>query len=183
MKILAINFLKSPYFTSGGQSNSRPLGDAVLDGVDFDIEKGGELYYGVLAKHLSEYSQKGKKIYLSAAPQCPFPDTHLKRALNTGLFDYVYIQFYNNYCHYDSANPSAFKASWNQWTSSSINARLFLGLPASPEAAHSGYVPSEVLISQVLPFVRSSTKYGGVMLWNKFFDDKSQYSAKIKAKV
>ncbi|KAL6219587.1 hypothetical protein ACLB2K_007346 [Fragaria x ananassa] len=57
----------------GGQSSSRPLGDTVLDGVDFDIEKGGP-HYDTLARKLSQYSQRGKKVYLGAAPQCPFPD-------------------------------------------------------------------------------------------------------------
>jgi chitinase len=34
----------------GGNSSSRPLGDAVLDGVDFDIERGGAKYWDVLAR-------------------------------------------------------------------------------------------------------------------------------------
>ncbi|KAK2650168.1 hypothetical protein Ddye_017657 [Dipteronia dyeriana] len=38
----------------GGQSNSRPLGDAVLDGIDFDIKK-GEPHYTALARRLSEH--------------------------------------------------------------------------------------------------------------------------------
>jgi chitinase len=34
----------------GGTSPSRPLGDAVLDGVDFDIELGGVKYWDSLAR-------------------------------------------------------------------------------------------------------------------------------------
>ena len=34
----------------GGTSSSRPLGDAVLDGVDFDIEKGGAKFWDSLAR-------------------------------------------------------------------------------------------------------------------------------------
>ncbi|KAJ6868217.1 hypothetical protein NC651_033313 [Populus alba x Populus x berolinensis] len=77
----------------GGQSSSRPLGDAVLDGIDFDIEQGSTLYWEDLARFLSKY---GRKVYLAAAPQCPFPDSNLGTALNTGLFYYVWVQFYNN---------------------------------------------------------------------------------------
>ncbi|KAB2599514.1 acidic endochitinase-like [Pyrus ussuriensis x Pyrus communis] len=132
----------------GGQSNSRPLGDAVLDGVDFDIER-------------------GRKVSLSAAPQCPFPDQKLNGALTTGLFDYVWVQFYNN--------PN----SWNKWTSSIQADRFFVGLPA----AGTGYVPSNDLINQVLPFVKKSAKYGGVMLYDKFNDDKSGYGSKIQGSV
>ncbi|KAJ6872930.1 hypothetical protein NC651_031923 [Populus alba x Populus x berolinensis] len=121
----------------GGRSNSRPLGDAILDGIDFDIE-GGELHYVALATRLSELSRGGRKVYLTAAPQCPFPDDWLDDALATGLFDYVYIQFYNNRpCEYNTNNPKKFKDSWNQWTSSVPAQKFFVGLPASQQAAGS----------------------------------------------
>ena len=48
------------------------------------------------ARTLAGFNKKGKKVYLSAAPQCPFPDRHLGAALNTGLFDYIWVQFFNN---------------------------------------------------------------------------------------
>ncbi|KAJ4728183.1 Acidic endochitinase-like [Melia azedarach] len=165
----------------GGQSNSRPLGNAILDGIDFDIEKGSSNYYAALARRLSEHSG-GRKVYLSAAPQCPFPDQWLNDALSTGLFDYVWVQFYNNPpCEYSTSSPDKFKNSWNQWTSSIKAGKFYVGLPASRAAAGDGYVPSNVLISQVLPFVKSSSKYGGVMLWDGYHDVLSKYSSKIKA--
>ena len=34
----------------GGTSSFRPLGDAVLDGIDFDIERGGANYWDSLAR-------------------------------------------------------------------------------------------------------------------------------------
>lgn len=167
----------------GGQSNSRPFGDAVLDGVDFDIEGGQGLpFYAALATRLSVHGQSsGKKLLLTAAPQCVFPDTNLKDAISTGLFDYVWVQFYNNFCQY-STNPNGFKSSWGQWNNVPAK-KIFVGLPASQGAAGGGFVPPEVLTSQILPFVKSSAKYGGVMLWNKYFDDQSGYSSKIKPSV
>ncbi|KAE8722681.1 Acidic endochitinase [Hibiscus syriacus] len=168
----------------GGSSHSRPLGNAVLDGIDFDIELGSTQHYDDLARYLSAHSKPKRKIYLTAAPQCPFPDRFLGAALNTGRFDYVWVQFYNNpQCQYASGNTANLLNSWNQWTSS-INARkIFMGLPASPAAAGSGYIPPNVLTSQVLPVIKTSSKYGGVMLWNKFFDDANGYSASIAASV
>ncbi|KAI5400270.1 hypothetical protein KIW84_065255 [Lathyrus oleraceus] len=65
----------------GGTSTSRPLGDAVLDGIDFDIEAGGQ-HFDELARALNGFSAQ-KRVYLSAAPQCPFPDAHLDSAINT----------------------------------------------------------------------------------------------------
>ncbi|CAK9175073.1 unnamed protein product [Ilex paraguariensis] len=154
----------------GGQSSSRPLGDAILDGIDFDIESGSGLYWDDLARALSGFSSQ-RRVYLSAAPQCPFPDAHLHTPIQTGLFDYVWIQFYNNpQCEYNNNSPDNLLASWNQWTSVPSN-QIFLGLPASPAAAGSGYIPPDVLISQVLPYIKTSSKYGGVMLWSRYYDD------------
>ncbi|MCI77189.1 hevamine-A-like, partial [Trifolium medium] len=65
----------------GGQSSSRPLGPAVLDGIDFDIEGGTNLYWDDLARYLKGYN---KNVYLTAAPQCPFPDAWIGNALKTG---------------------------------------------------------------------------------------------------
>ncbi|PON96917.1 1,4-alpha-glucan-branching enzyme [Trema orientale] len=55
----------------GGKSSSlsqRPLGDAVLDAIDFDIELESTLYWDDLARYLKGYSQEGGVVYLSAAP-------------------------------------------------------------------------------------------------------------------
>ncbi|KAL6971973.1 Acidic endochitinase [Sarracenia purpurea var. burkii] len=168
----------------GGSSSSRPLGNAVLDGVDFDIEGGTTRYWDSLARYLSEYSKLGKKVYLTAAPQCPFPDAYLGNALNTGLFDYVWVQFYNNPpCQYTSGNTKNLLDSWKQWTTS-VNARsIFLGLPAASQAAGSGFIPANVLTSQILPEIKKSAKYGGVMLWSKYYDDQTGYSSAIKGSV
>ncbi|KAG5229647.1 hevamine-A [Salix suchowensis] len=168
----------------GGQSSSRPLGDAVLDGVDFDIEQGSTLYWEDLARFLSKYGNRGRKVYLAAAPQCPFPDRNLGTALNTGLFDYVWVQFYNNRpCQYSSGNTTNLLNSWNRWTSSIDAGKIFLGLPAAPSAAGSGYVPPDVLTSQILPVIKKSPEYGGVMLWSKFWDDQNGYSPSIISSV
>ncbi|CBI40448.3 unnamed protein product, partial [Vitis vinifera] len=130
----------------GGQSSSRPLGPAVLDGIDFDIEGGTNQHWDDLTTFLSGYSKKGKKVYLTAAPQCPFPDAWVGGALKTGLFDYVWVQFYNNPpCH--------------------------------------GFIPVADLTSTVLPAIKGSAKYGGVMLWSKYYDDQTGYSSSIKSHV
>ncbi|CAM8973475.1 unnamed protein product [Rhodiola kirilowii] len=164
----------------GGQSSSRPLGDAVLDGIDFDIELGTGLYWDNLAQALAVYSQQ-KKIYLSAAPQCVFPDANLNTALNTGLFNYVWVQFYNNPgCQYADNSAANLIAAWNNWVTIPAE-QVFLGLPASPDAAGSGYVDPQVLVSDILPAIKTSPKYGGVMLWSKFYD--TGYSAAIKASI
>ncbi|GLJ59577.1 hypothetical protein SUGI_1514810 [Cryptomeria japonica] len=166
----------------GGQSDSRPLGDAVLDGIDFDIVATTDLSEN-LAKAVSALSTPDKKVYLSAAPECPYPDAHLGNALQTGLFDYVWIQFYNNpSCQYADGDASDLVNSWNQWTTSITTVQtegFFLGLPASSAAAGSGFIPTDALITKVLPQVRASPNYGGVMLWSKYYDEQTGYSSAI----
>ncbi|XP_009788793.1 acidic endochitinase-like [Nicotiana sylvestris] len=172
------NYLWNNYL--GGQSNTRPLGDAILDGIDFDIEGGTTQHWDELARALSQFSQQ-RKVYLTAAPQCSFPDTFLNGALSTSLFDYVWVQFYNNPpCQYSGGSADNLKSYWNQWNAIQAG-KFFLSLPAAQGAAGSGFIPSDVLVSQVLPLINGSPKYGGVMLWSKFFDN--GYSSAIKANV
>ncbi|KAB5524179.1 hypothetical protein DKX38_021928 [Salix brachista] len=160
----------------GGQSSSRPLGDAILDGVDFDIEVGSGQFWDDLARALKGFNQQ---LHLAAAPQCPFPDAHLDTAIKTGLFDYVWVQFYNNpQCQYSGDAVNLLNA-WNQWITVP-NSQVFLGLPAASDAAP-GFIPANDLITKVLPSIKSSSKYGGVMLWNKRFDN--GYSDAIKGSV
>ncbi|KAL8049536.1 hypothetical protein ABFX02_06G025900 [Erythranthe guttata] len=177
-------YLWHNFLGGGGGSAARPLGDAVLDGIDFDIELGTPLYYDDLVKFLKWFSRRGRKVYVTGAPQCPFPDRLLGAALNTSLFDYVWVQFYNNPpCQYTSGNTVNLKNSWLRWTSSVKAGKIFLGLPAAPQAAGSGFIPADVLTAEILPVIRKSRKYGGVMLWSKYWDDRSGYSTSIVKSV
>ncbi|GLU16718.1 hypothetical protein SLE2022_331350 [Rubroshorea leprosula] len=162
-----------------GNTSAGPLGGAILDGVDFDIEFGDGQYYDNLTYFLKAYDQN---VYLTAAPQCPYPDAHLNIAISTGLFDTVWVQFYNNpQCQYSSGNIDNIINSWNTWVSSTTAGNISLGLPASSDAAPSGgFIPADVLINQILPVVKQSDKYGGVMLWSRYYDVQSGYGATIK---
>ncbi|KAA8520704.1 hypothetical protein F0562_015024 [Nyssa sinensis] len=171
----------------GGKSADRPLGNAVLDGVDFYVEGSptrNTSYWGVLAKELLVWSRE-TKVYLSATPQCVFPDYYLNDALQTGLFDYVWPEFYDNSpCEYTGTEESIerLENAWQEWTRN-INATFFLGLPASNDsgAATSGYIPPGELIDKILPIVSNNEpEFGGVMLWDRFYDKKTNYSSYIK---
>ncbi|XP_052171464.1 acidic endochitinase-like [Diospyros lotus] len=165
-----------------GNTGDGPLGDAVLDGIDFFIEGGSPDHYDDLARDLSAFNQ-GKKVYLAATPECPFPDYWLHGALSTGLFNYVQIQFYNNpTCEYANNSTENLLYNWNHYWTTIQAEQLFLGLPAAPEAVYSGgYIEPDVLVSDVLPYINGSSKYGGVMLWNKAYDN--GYSSAIKCCV
>lgn len=118
-------------------------------------------------------------MYLTAAPQCPFLDASVGNALKTSLFFFynVCVQFYNNpLCQFKSSNFSSLEDARKQRNSDIPATEIFLGLPASPEAAGNGFIPVFDLTSMVLPAIEGSFKYGGVMLWSKSYDDQSGYS-------
>ncbi|URE26381.1 Glycosyl hydrolases family 18 [Musa troglodytarum] len=163
-------------------STDRPLGNSALDGIDFDIERGSTDYWDDLARFLSAYSTPDRKVYLSAAPQCSMPDYYLQAAIDTGLFDYVWVQFYNNYCEYSPDDAVTFAQIWNQLVSANVS-KVFLGLPASPQAAGSGFVTPDELIDSILPIVKGSEKHGGIMLWSRYHDVIYGFSPQVKNHV
>lgn len=170
----------------GGTSSFRPLGNVVFDGIDFAIDQSKSTrYWDDLAKYLVRYNLVGrKKVYLTAAPHCQFPNKKFDKALRTGLFDYVWVQFYESpSCQYNDGDTSKLLNSWKIWSSTRYIRSLFMGLPAAPWEAGNGYIPADILISQVLPIIRMSPKYEGVMLWSKYWDDTTGYSPAIVSSV
>ncbi|KAJ1385400.1 Glycoside hydrolase family 18, catalytic domain [Sesbania bispinosa] len=176
------NYLYKHFLT--GQSG--PLGNVTLDGIDFDIEGpgGSNSYWDDLAKELDALRHTNNYFYLSAAPQCPIPDHYLDNVIKTGVFDYIFVQFYNNPpCQYSDGNTGPLFRSWDAWSSLVLpyNSSLFMGLPASPDAAPSGgYIEPDTLISEVLPYIKQTPNYGGIMLWSRFQDVTNHYSDQIK---
>jgi len=73
--------------------------------------------------------------------------------------------------------------AWKQWTSTILASKIFPGLPAAPQAAGGSFIPAANLTSKVLPNLKGSKKYSGIMLWPKYHGDLSDYSASIKGHV
>lgn len=151
-----------------GSSDTRPFDDAVVDGFDFDIENGDETGYVALVNKLrSDYfSQGSKTYYISAAPQCPYPDASVGELLANAEVDYAFIQFYNNYCSLTNG-----QFNWDTWqkfaedTSPNKDIKLLVGLPGSTSAAGSGYADVSTVSSQVSS-IMSSANFGGIMVWD-----------------
>ncbi|KAF8350209.1 chitinase [Amanita rubescens] len=153
----------------GGSSAIRPFGGAILDGIDLDIESGSGAHYAVFVERVRSLAQGAdKRYYVSATPQCPFPDQYIGGALNVARFDFVFVQFYNNYCQL--SDPSWFNfATWDHWarnTSPNPDVKVFIGAPGSPETVGQGYVDIETL-SNIAQVTQSRyPSFGGVMLWD-----------------
>ena len=77
--------------------------------------------YAQLVKSLRQLEETGctKKYYITGAPQCPYPDLSLGPGAGTALgeqgaeFDYLFVQFYNNYCY--PGDPDQFYSNMNTW--------------------------------------------------------------------
>ncbi|EJD48950.1 glycoside hydrolase, partial [Auricularia subglabra TFB-10046 SS5] len=155
----------------GGKSDTRPFGDAVLDGIDLDIEGGGTALFASFVKQLRSHFDSSKKYYVTAAPQCVFPDANLGETLNNAEIDAVYVQFYNNYCglqNYDNPNAWNF-AQWDDWaknTSPNKDVKIYIGAPASQTAAGSGYVDAATLGKIAKDTASQYSSFGGVMFWD-----------------
>lgn len=153
----------------GGTSNTRPFGDSVIDGVDLDIEGGPSTgYASFVSKVRAKFAPAKPDFLVGAAPQCPFPDVILGSVIDAVGFDYINVQFYNNYC---SAAGNSFNfntwANWATTVSPNKNVKIMLTLPGAPTAAGSGYVPITT-IQSIVPTLASSYPgvYGGVAIWD-----------------
>lgn len=146
----------------GGTSNERPFDDAIVDGFDFDIENKDQTGYVALANQLKEYfSTSSKSFYLSAAPQCPYPDESVGDLMSQVDLDFAFIQFYNNYCSLDK------QFNWDTWSqyASGKNIKLYLGLPGSSSSAGSGFVGISTVQSALASIV-GDANFGGISLWD-----------------
>ncbi|PBK77093.1 class III chitinase [Armillaria solidipes] len=165
----------------GGTSDTRPFGSAILDGVDLDIEGGTSSSYPAFVNELRTLATgASKRYYITAAPQCVFPDATLSGVLNAASFDAIYVQvremcydaqFYNNPCgltNFGQASNWNF-GIWDHWarnTSLNPDVKVYIGAPASSTAAGSGYVGIGNLSSIAVQMRNSFPSFGGVMLWD-----------------
>ena len=91
--------------------------------------------------------------------------------------------FTSSASYYRSGDTTKLTSSWNTWVSKIKAKKIFVGLPASTAAASSGYIPPNILKSKVLPVVKRSWKYGGIMLWNRYSDAQNNYSGQVRSVV
>ncbi|KAK4189413.1 endochitinase 33 [Podospora australis] len=157
-------------------SINRPFGTAVIDGFDMDLEatSANMVPFAAELRRLMDAGGGNKKYYLSAAPQCPFPDHAMGDMLSQVGFDFVSVQFYNNYCGAQNFVPGAGEQfnynfeTWDEWArtkSVKRDVKVLLGLPGAATAAGSGYVAGEKLRG-LIEYSRRFGTFGGVMVWD-----------------
>lgn len=151
----------------GGSSSERPFDDAVIDGFDLDLENNNQVGTVAFGNALRSWFAKdaSKQYYLSAAPQCPYPDQSVGDFLAGVDVDFAFIQFYNNYC---SLGANFNFDTWELYasgTSPNKSIKLYLGLAGSPTAAGSGYVDAGT-VKQYLSKIQGGASFGGISIWD-----------------
>lgn len=161
----------------------KPFGDGIsFDGIDLNIEGGGPVGYGSFVKRLRElYATDPNKVYyIGGAPQCPFPDAYLGPSTSNSVYsgpyaldewlDFIFIQFYNNYCGIQTFGTSSFNFdTWNQWAQQS-KTLLFLGVPGESWSG-GGYQPAST-VQQILQDTYQKYSpinggwFAGMMVWD-----------------
>ncbi|KAL0341004.1 UNVERIFIED_CONTAM: Acidic endochitinase [Sesamum radiatum] len=131
-----------------------PLGDAPLDGIDFGAVS-PSLYWDDLVRALASLNSSHKKVYLSAVATCSYPDPVLGKAIDTGLFDYIWQKSYQNpQCDCDTG-VSCVLASWFKWSCS---------LPAGKPLFFSQAPRQSCFLSQIFTAITYSPNYAGFVL-------------------
>ncbi|KAK4228584.1 endochitinase 33 [Podospora fimiseda] len=166
-----------PPSSSTPASVNRPFGQASVDGFDLDIEAVSKnmVPFTVQLRKLMDLDTgtSRRKYYLSAAPQCPFPDAAMGEVLASSdtRFDFVSVQFYNNYCgvqSYVPGNSEQFNfnfGTWDTWARNKTGVKVLLGVPGSASATGSGYISGDSL-KEVVRYVKGFASFGGIMVWD-----------------
>ncbi len=92
------------------------------------------------------------------------PDASI--STNVYLVDFLFVQFYNNFC---GGSESAVVSSFESWSSdiaanSQVGGLVFLGLPGSTSAAGTGYLDASTMAATAAS-VKGLSNYGGIMTW------------------
>ncbi|RHZ65988.1 putative class III chitinase [Aspergillus thermomutatus] len=172
----AANTLWQTFGPASDPSALRPFGQATIDGFDLDFESTVSNMPAFATQLRTLYlSDPSKQYYLTAAPQCPYPDAADGPMLDGAVsFDAIWVQFYNNYCGLQAYVPGAATqynfnfATWDNWAktvSLNKNVRVFLGVPGSSTAAGSGYVSVDRLAG-IIAYAKGLSSFGGVMSWD-----------------
>ncbi|RTE68594.1 hypothetical protein BHE90_017029 [Fusarium euwallaceae] len=144
-----------------------------IDGFDFDIEH--DLPNGPYIAMINELRRLKSDVIITGAPQCPTSDQYfyMKEMIDQAQFDALFIQFYNNgYCDaIEDPDVSWDRMNYDEWagiiddSKASNGAKIYVGLPASEDAADSGYIKPDVL-KELVCKLKDKPHFAGISLWD-----------------
>ncbi|KAJ3239281.1 hypothetical protein HDU78_002962 [Chytriomyces hyalinus] len=165
-------------FLQGKADPIRPLGDAILDGIELDIEKnwlaGGSSAEGAkndwqpeMIEMFIALKKLSPSVILGVVPQCylnhwDYTDYNMGKLIASPdvQIDYVLIQYYNNpVCSY----PFGF--NFNDWKLK-FKGPLVVGLPGDPSSAvYGGFLPPNDL-QAVTDAILSDPQFSGYSVYD-----------------
>ncbi|CAD6253228.1 unnamed protein product [Miscanthus lutarioriparius] len=167
------DYLWNAFLAGSSAGVARPFGGAQVDGIDFFVDQGATEHYDVLARRLYGYNRyyRGGGITLTATPRCAYPDQRLQGALATGLFNRIHVRLFGGdlQCEWGQFD------SWDKWAKAYPGSRVFVGVVASPEADDGAYMSQKDLYYGILQFAEKVPNYGGLMIWDRYYDEKNHY--------
>lgn len=112
-------------------------------------------------------------IIITGAPQCPTSDAwfYMKEMIQEAAFDALFVQFYNNPVCDALSSGTGNKFNYDDWedildqSTRSKSAKLYVGLPASPAAAGSGFI-SPAAVKDLVCELKDKKHFGGISLWD-----------------
>ncbi|OLN86836.1 Endochitinase A1 [Colletotrichum chlorophyti] len=175
-------------------------GQAVeVDGFDMDIEHpstdNSAGYIALVTLLRQFFSTASKPYYLTGAPQCVVPDANMAAMISAVKFDMIFVQFYNtpscSAATWAANNPSYTPGqpfqqagftydAWVQWLSNtpSRDAKVFLTLPGSPDAANFGNYITHGQANNLISAFYCRPSFGGVAVWEATRGDRNPYNGK-----
>ncbi|BAF24169.1 xylanase inhibitor protein 1-like [Oryza sativa Japonica Group] len=166
-----------------------PFGDDVtVVGIDFFIDRGQPDHYYEIAERINYDTRHWRDpigFKLTATVSCAYDDSdpRMKKALETYLFRRIHVRFYDDpRCSYNHAGLAGVMAQWNRWSASyPYNGKIYLGLAAANLTGKNDMVAVGELYRKLLPAVQKTDTYGGVMLWNSYYDSITHYGRYVSA--
>ncbi|KAJ4321058.1 Chitinase 2 [Fusarium piperis] len=144
-----------------------------IDGFDFDIEH--DLPNGPYIAMINELRRLKSDVIITGAPQCPTRNEYfyMKEMIDKAKFDALFIQFYNNgYCDaIEDPDVSWDRFNYDEWvdivddSTASKGAKIYVGLPASEDAAGSGYIEPDAL-KELVCKLKDKPHFAGISLWD-----------------
>lgn len=158
----ALGVAHNLYSKFGGGPGLHPFGDALIDGYDINFRTGKLVGY---AQFVNELLAGNPDLVISVTPNCKFPDP-IEPVLEAAPFDYAFVQFFNDACE---PGPNFNFDDWDKFTGSlskNKDIKIFLGLPAGPTAADTGYQEPDALREVIDAAQRTGGSFGGVALYD-----------------
>ncbi|KAF6827909.1 putative class III aminotransferase [Colletotrichum plurivorum] len=170
-----------------------------VDGFDMDIEHpstdNSQGYIALVTLLRTLFASASKTYYLTGAPQCVVPDASMAAMISATRFDMIFVQFYNtpscSAATWVANNPSYMPGqtfqqagftydTWAQWLSNtpSRDAKLYITLPASPDAAIAGNYITHQQAKNLISAYYCRPSFGGVAVWEATRGNGNRYNGK-----